>query len=55
MLYIRQKPDEIGPTQAQPIAVKLRIHIIDILSFAYGNFNIIALNAEHGAIPLWRG
>ena len=51
----QREPGEIYPAQAQPIAVKLRMYIVDILSFAYGGINIIAVNAEHSDIPRWRG
>ena len=44
----------LSSAQAVPIAVKIRIHIVDVLSFAYGDINIIALNAEHSDIPRWR-
>jgi hypothetical protein len=30
-----------------PIAVKLMMHIVEILPFAYGDFNIMAINAGH--------
>lgn len=35
----------------KPIVVKLGMHIVDILSFAHGDINIIAVNAEHSDIP----
>ena len=34
-----------------PIAVKLRMHIVDILSFVHTFFNIIAIKAEQGDVP----
>ena len=36
-----------------PIAVKLRMHIVDILSFVHTFFNIIAIKAEQGDVPRW--
>jgi hypothetical protein len=42
------------PAQVVPIAVKLRMHIVDILPLTHVDINIIAVNSERSDIPRWR-
>lgn len=39
----------------RPIAVKLKVYAVEILSFALEYINIIVVNADHSYIPRWRG